>query len=145
MEYYQNNTVIEQPEREPVSTGLQVAAMVLGIIGVVMGYICYMIMLMNQVNNAVSIGVSEFSDVSASFSGNSIVLAVIVLTFLLSSVAIILGAVGLVRSIRRPRTVKGIVFSAVGLSCGIAGLIFAFFSVFVNGIFSSIMDAVSKM
>ncbi len=68
-----------------------------------------------------------------------IVIAIIVVTMILAVVAIILGTIGLIRSIRRPRTVKGIVLSAIGLSLGIGGLIFSFVSLFITGIFSLII------
>ena len=67
-----------------------------------------------------------------------IVLALILI--IICVIAIITGAVGLVRSIRRPRTVKGIVFSAVGLCMGIGGLVFSFIGLFITGFFSIIMQ-----
>ena len=145
MEYYQNPVIVEQPERQPASTGLQVAAMVLGLIGAVMGFVCYMIMIMNQVRNGISAGLSDSDFHAISMAGNTGVIVTVVITAVLCAAAIILGAIGIARSIRRPRTVKGIVFSAVGLSAGIVGVSFALISLYVNGIFSAVMDAASKM
>lgn len=145
MEYYQNPVITEQPEHQPVSVGLQVAAMVLGLIGAVMGFVCYMIMVMNQVSNGISASISDTEYRAISTAGNTGVIVTVVITSVLCAAAIILGAVGIARSIRRPRTVKGIVFSAVGLSAGIAGISFALISLYVNGIFSAVMDAASKM
>ena len=63
----------------------------------------------------------------------------VILNLILAVVAIILGTIGLVRSIRRPRTVKGIVLSGIGLGLGICGLVFSFISLFITGIFSLII------
>lgn len=145
MEYYQNPVIVEQPEQQPASAGLQVAAMVLGLIGAVMGFVCYMIMIMNQVRNGISAGLSDGEFHAISMAGNTGVIVTVVITAVLCAAAIILGAIGIARSIRRPRTVKGIVFSAVGLSAGIVGVSFALISLYVNGIFSAVMDAASKM
>ncbi len=134
MENYQNPIIIQDPVKQPASTGLQAAALVLGIIGFVMSFISYFSALFGNIMRAVS-----YRGGSAP-AGGIIVIVLAVITMLLCAAAIILGAVGIVRSTRRPRTVKGIVFSAVGLATGLGGLIFAFISLFVNGIFSAIID-----
>lgn len=134
MEYYQNPNIIQKPEQQVPSVGLQIAALTFGIIGFVMSFISYFSALFGNIMRAVS-----YRGGSAP-AGGIIVIVLAVITMLLCAAAIILGAVGIVRSIRRPRTVKGIVFSAVGLATGVGGLIFAFISLFVNGIFSAVID-----
>lgn len=134
MENYQNPIIIQDPVRKPASIGLQTAALVIGVIGFVMSFISYISAFFGNIMRAVS-----YHGGSVPASG-VIVIVLAVITMLLCTAAIILGAVGLVRSTRRPRTVKGIIFSAVGLAAGVGGLIIAFVSLFINGIFSAIID-----
>ena len=130
METYQNSVVAEEP-----SITLQISALVLGIVSFVFSFIGYFASIFGNIVRVAGYDSGTMSSVST-----VIVITVIVITMILAVVAIILGTVGLVRSIRRPRTVKGIVLSGIGLSLGIGGLIFSFVSLFITGIFTLIIQ-----
>ena len=132
METYQNPVVTEQQEPAPIT--LQISALVLGIISFVFSFIGYFASIFGNIVRIASYGGNTVSPVST-----AVVIAIIVITMILAVVAIILGTVGLVRSIRRPRTVKGIVLSGIGLSLGIGGLIFSLVCLFITGIFTLII------
>ena len=129
METYQNPVVAEQP-----SITLQISALVAGIVSFVLSFIGYFASIFGNIVRVAGYGGNTVSPVST-----GIVFAIIAITMILALVAIIIGTVGLVRSIRRPRTVKGIVLSGIGLGFGIGGLIFSFVSLFITGIFSLII------
>lgn len=133
MEYYQNPVIIQEPERQTRSVGLQITALTFGIIGFVMSFISYFSAIFGNIVRAVAYE-------NGRAASGALLFTLAVITMILCVVAIILGAIGLARSIRRPKTVKGIVFSAVGLATGAGGLIFAFISLFVNGIFTAVFN-----
>lgn len=130
MEIYQNPDLVEKP---PIT--LQISALVVGIVSFLFSFLGYFAAIFGNIMRVAGYGSNTVSPVST-----VVVIAVIVVTMILSIVAIILGAVGLVRSIRRPRSVKGIVLSAIGLSLGIGGLIFAFISLIITGVFTLIIQ-----
>lgn len=130
METYQNPVVTEQPA--PIT--LQISALVAGIVSFAFSFLCYFVSFFGNI-----VRVAGYDNGAMSSVSTVIVIAIIVVTMILAVVAIILGTIGLIRSIRRPRTVKGIVLSAIGLSLGIGGLIFSFVSLFITGIFSLII------
>ena len=129
METYQNPVVAEQP---PIT--LQISALAAGIVSFVFSFIGYFASIFGNI-----VRVAGYDNGTMSSVSTVIVITVIVITMILAVVAIILGTIGLVRSIRRPRTVKGIVLSGIGLSLGIGGLVFSFISLFITGIFSLII------
>ena len=132
MEIYQNPVVPEEP-----SITLQISALVLGIVSFVSAIISYFASIFG---NIVRVAATGYGSGSIAPVSGGVVIAIIAITMILAVVAIILGTVGLVRSIHRPRTVKGIVLSAVGLSLGLGGLIFSFVSLFITGIFTLIIQ-----
>ena len=129
METYQNPVVAEQP---PIT--LQISALAAGIVSFVFSFIGYFASIFGNIVRVAGHGGNTVSPVST-----GIVFAIIVVTMILAVAAIILGTVGLVRSIRRPRTIKGIVLSGIGLGLGMGGLIFALVSLFITGVFSLII------
>ncbi len=131
METYQNPVVTEQPA--PIT--LQISALVVGIVSFAFSFFCYFTSIFGNIVRVAGYDIGATSSISA-----TVVMAIIVLTMILAVVAIILGTIGLIRSIRRPRTVKGIVLSAIGLSLGMGGLIFSFVSLFITGLFSLIIS-----
>lgn len=133
MEYYET-TITEQPARQPVPVRLQAAALTLGIVGFVLSLITYFLALFGNIWRAANYQY----DVTSAFG--PILIVLIVLAILLGAAAVVLGVLGLIRSIRRAtRSVKGIVFSAVGLCLGIGALTFAFICFFITWIFSVIV------
>lgn len=134
MEYRQNTIVIDPPARQAAPITLQITALVFGIVSFVLSLIDYFVVFFGNI----MLTVARSTGSSAGNGAAMIVLTVIVL--LLSIVGIILSSIGLVRSIRPPRTVKGIVFSAVGLSLNVGGLIFALICLFINGLFSILLQ-----
>ena len=135
MEYYET-TVTEQPARQPVPIRLLGAALTLGIVGFVLSLITYFLALFGNIWRAANYqyeGMPVYGPV---------LIVLIVLAMLLGAAAVVLGVLGLIRSIRRAtRSVKGIVFSAVGLCLGIGALTFALICIFITWIFSVIVTA----
>ena len=126
-QYYQ--PVVVEPEKK--STGLQVTALVLGIIGLISSIILFF----GMFANIMIAGIDYASgDGSYAMAGPGVVAVSCVLVAIVCIVGIILGVVGLIRSISRPRTVKGIVLSAIGLCLSIAGCIFVLYAFFVTAI-----------
>lgn len=140
MEQYQT---MEQIERKPVSTKLQLAALILGIIGLVSAIIHYCVsiyssslLFYDSMTDAIT-SEGQMFKIQVDPNGTAMLIFGVVV-FLVCLIAAVLGIVGLVRSIRRPRTVKGIVFSAVGLSAGIGGLSLVAVGFFLKGFFATV-------
>lgn len=132
---YNNPVVIEQ--KEPIPVGLQIAALITGIVGFIVAFIGYFAVIFGNVMRA-AFTYSQTSDHGV----GGILIALIVVALIVCVVALILGIVGLVRSIRRPRTVKGIVLSAIGLSFSCGGLALSVIGLFLNGFLSIIMNQI---
>ena len=136
MEQYQT---MEQIERKPVPVKLQLAALILGIIGLVSAIIHYCVSILNSVILIADATMKDGQSFEITASPNGTFMLVFgIIVFLVCLIAAVLGIVGLVRSIRRPRTVKGIVFSAVGLSAGIGGLSLVAVGFFLKGFFATV-------
>ena len=132
----QNQYPVEQNEYEPVPVGLQVCALILGVAGFAMALITFLATPFGSIQpfaEALQMGYA-MPDISTF----TIIAAV------LSAIALILGIVGLVRSIRRPRTVKGIVFSAIGLNCGFSGLCLMLESLILSGQLSAFSSMLTE-
>ena len=125
-QYYQ--PVVVEPEKK--STGLQVTALVLGIIGLILSVILFV----GLFANTMIAGIDHITeDGSYAMAGPGVVAVSCVLVAIVCIVGLILGVVGLIRSISRPtRTVKGIVLSAIGLCLSIGGLVFVLYALFFN-------------
>ena len=125
--------IIEQPKQKP-STGVQLTALILGVVGFALSFGLYMGAIFRTVFTAVSM---EYGEGGAYISGGIAGIMFCCLICALCLVAFILGVVGLVKSIRREtRTVKGIIFSALGLDFAVAGFVFAILS----GVMAAITD-----
>lgn len=125
--------IVEQQKQKP-KTGVQVASFVLGLIGFFMSFALYMGAIFYTVLNAIAID-SGNGQLSGGLAGVVFggVICIICLT------AFILGVVGLVKSIKKAtRTVKGIIFSALGIDFAVAGCVFAFLS----GAVATVINAV---
>ncbi|MBQ5992086.1 MAG: hypothetical protein IJL62_06035 [Clostridia bacterium] len=136
MEQYNNPVIIEQPAAAPVPVGLQITALIMGVIDFVLSFLCYFAAIFGNVmrfalnydhasDHGIGIGIVVFAAI----------------TLAIAVVVIILGVIGLVRSIRRPRTVKGIVLSAIGLSFGCGGAVLSVICLFLNGILSIVLNS----
>ena len=130
METYRNPVITEQPA--PIT--LQISALVLGIVGFLFSFLSYFVTIFGNI-----VWIAGRSSSMEMPAVGGIVFAIIAVTMLLCIAAIVLGTIGLIRSIRRPRSVKGIVLSAIGLGLGLGGLIFSFVCLFITGIFSFII------
>ena len=135
MEQYNNQQpIVVEPVKEKKPIGLQIAALVFGIVGLVFAFFAYFITIFSN------IGIAIAADQGANINGVGIAAGVIIavdaLLAILCLVGLILGIVGLVKSIRRPtRTVKGIIFSAIGLNCAGAGFALTMVGLFISGVF----------
>ena len=126
--------IIEQPKKKP-STGMQLTSLILGVIGFGLAFGLYMGAIFRTVFNAIAMQSSDGAYVTGGVAG--VVFCCVIC--LLCLVALILGVVGLVKSIRRPtRTVKGIIFSALGIDFAITGVVFAILS----GVLTTVFDAI---
>lgn len=128
---YQQSIVIE-PAKKPI--GLQVAALVLGIIGLGLAFMTYFATIFSNIGIAVA--VDQHGATQGANIASGIIIGVDIFLALFCLVGAILGIVGLVKSIRRPtRTVKGIVLSAIGLNCAIAGFALMWIGMLIGGVF----------
>ncbi len=128
---YQQPVVIE-PEKKPI--GLQIAALVFGIIGLGLGFMAYFATIFSNIG--VAIAVDQHGATQGAGIATGIIIGVDIFLAIFCLVAAILGVIGLVRSIRRPtRTVKGIVLSAIGLNCAMVGFALMVIGAFIGGIF----------
>ncbi len=128
---YQQPIVIE-PEKKPI--GLQVAALVFGIIGLGLAFMAYFATIFSNIG--VAIAVDQHGATQGAGIASGIIIGVDIFLALFCLVGLILGIVGLVKSIRRAtRTVKGIVLSAIGLNCAIAGFALMWVGMLIGGVF----------
>ncbi len=121
MEQVQPTVVMEPAKKKPV--GLQIAALIIGIVGFAVSSILAACTLWGITWTA-AIGDSPFR-IAEPLSTVLTVLAV-----LFGIVAIVLGIVGLILSCRKPRRPLGIVLSAIGLLLGFSGLFYLLRRVF---------------
>lgn len=139
MEQYQysyNQTVVEVPAKK--SVGLQTAALVFGIIGMVLAFCAYFYSIFSNVFVAVAAENNGLTQGMTAASGVGLVADIVIAIFCL--VGVILGIVGLVKSIlRATRTVKGIVMSAIGLNLAGAGLALTIVGMVIGGVFRLLM------
>jgi hypothetical protein len=134
MEYQYQNPVIEQPAQTPAPVKLQAAALALGIVSLAAGLIGYFVSLFGSILRV------EHVYRTGSAAGGVVGIVLGVIALILGIAALVLGIVGLIRSIRREtRTVKGIIFSAVGLNCSLVAIVFGFLSIFITGVISFAM------
>ena len=138
MEQYstQQPIVIEQaPEQTKKPVGLQVAALIIGVIGLAFAFFAYFGTIIANVGAGVA--ASEQSAAAQGFaaaSGVTVVVDVIIAVVCL--IGLILGIAGLVKSIRRAtRTVGGIVMSAIGITMSEGGLVLAVIAMIISGVF----------
>ena len=135
MEQYQN-PVVAEPAKKPV--GLQIAALILSIVGFVIALGCYTGSILKNVFNLI---VLESGRTVYAQSTLTITLPIVLIALLICLAALILGIVGLVKSIRRAtRTVKGIVLSALGVDFAAAGIVLVILFFVMTGIFSMAMQ-----
>lgn len=135
MEQYTQQPIIiepETPQKKPV--GLQITALVLGIVGMALAFLAYFGTIFGNVGIAVANG--QYGNVHGVAVASGVVIIADILIAILCLVGLILGIVGLVKSIRRAtRTVKGIVMSAIGLTLSEAGLALMAVGLFISGVF----------
>lgn len=126
------------PTKKPI--GMQIAALILGIAGMVLSYFAYW---GTFAGNAVAIGLfSTNNHAQGSGVATAAVLIVDLLIALFCLAGMILGILGLIKSIRRAtRTVKGIVFSAVGLSLAEGGLVLMIVGMVFSGVLRLLLDS----
>lgn len=130
--YSYNQTVVELPKKKTV--GLQTAALVFGIIGMVLAFVAYFYTIFSNV--AVVAVAENYGATQGVTAASSVGVIVDIVIALFCLVGVILGIVGLVRSIlRSTRTVKGIVMSAIGLNLSGAGLALTVVGMFIGGVF----------
>ena len=128
----QNQVIVIESETKKKPIGLQVAALVFGIVGYVQAYIVFYV---SFFGNALAVGLTETEYAQGSGIASGIVFGFDLVLALFCLAGTILGIVGLVRSIRRPtRTVKGIVLSAVGLSLSDGGLVLMIVAMIFGGV-----------
>lgn len=126
--------IVEQPKQKP-SVGVQVAALILGVVGFALSFGLYFGAIFRVIFNIVAQETGNGSYVSGGIAGVVFGCLICLICF----IALILGIVGLVKSIKRAtRTVKGIILSALGIDFAAAG--FAF--VFISGVLSTVLNAV---
>lgn len=135
MEQYTQQPIIiepEMPKKKPV--GLQITALVLGIAGMALAFLAYFGTIFTNVG--VVVASEQYGNVHGAAIASGVLIVADVLIAILCLAGLILGVVGLVKSIRRAtRTVKGIVMSAIGLTLSEAGLALMAVGLFISGVF----------
>ena len=128
----QNQVIVIEPESKKKPIGMQIAALIMGIVGFVSAYFAYF---GTFIGNIMAVGLLQSNNhVQSSGTVSAIIIVLDIILALFCLAALILGIVGLVRSIRRPtRTVKGIVLSAVGISGAQAGLVLTIIGMVFSG------------
>ena len=141
MEQYQQPTIIiepEKPAKKPV--GLQIAALIIGIVGMALAYLAYFGTIFSNVGVAVASG--HYGNVQGVSVASGAIIVVDALIAILCLVGLILSVVGLIKSIRRAtRTVKGIVMSAIGITLSEGGLAFMIIGMILSGVFRILISA----
>lgn len=133
-QYSYQQQVIVEPAKEKKPIGLQVAALVLGIIGMALAFLAYFGTIFSNIG--VAVAAEQYGNVQGASAASGVLLIFDAVLALFCLVGLILGVVGLVKSIRRAtRTVGGIVMSAVGLTLSEAGLALMIIGMVIGGIF----------
>ena len=131
MNAYETSAALEPVA--PKKSNIHVAALVLGIIGFVLAYITYMGVIFGNIA-AIQMMEAQQSQQVGVLSG--VMAGADALILVLCIVALILGIMGLVRSIHRAtRTVKGIVMSAISINLSVAGVIMMIIGIFLTVMF----------
>ena len=137
MEQYstQQPIIIEQaPEQVKKPIGLQVTALVLGIIGLALAFVAYFGTIFSNIG--VAIAASEYGSTQGVAVASGITVIADIVIAIICLVGLILGVAGRIKSIRRAtRTIKGIVMSALGITFGEAGLALMIVGMVISGIF----------
>lgn len=137
-QYSYQQQVIVEPAKEKKPIGLQIAALVFGIVGLALSFISYFGTIFSNVGMAIAADQNGYTQGISVVSGISI--AVNIVIALLCLVGLILGVVGLIRSIRRPtRTIPGIVMSALGLNLAGGGFALTVVGTIIGGVFRFLM------
>ena len=141
MEQYTQQPIIiepEKPAKKPV--GLQLTALIIGIVGMALAYLAYFGTIFSNIG--VAVASEHYGNVQGGSIASLVLVAVDALIAILCLVGLILGIAGLVKSIRRAtRTVKGIVMSAIGLSLSEVGLVFMIIGMVMSGVFRLLINA----
>ena len=133
-QYSYQQQVIVEPVQEKKPVGLQIAALIIGAVGMVFAFLAYFATIFSNIGIAVA--ADHYGNVQGIGIASGVLIGIDALLAIVCLVGIILGAVGLIRSIRRAtRTVKGIVMSAIGLNLSAAGFILTIIGIFVSGVF----------
>ena len=137
MEQYTNQQpiIIEQaPVKTKKPIGLQVTALILGIIGFVLAFPAYFGTIFSNIGAVIA--ASEYGNAQGFVVASGIIVIADVVIAIICLIGLILGIVGLIRSIRRAtRTVKGIVLSALGITFAEAGLALMIVGMVIGGVF----------
>ena len=136
----QKQVIIIDPEQQKKPLGMQIAALVFGIIGLALSYFAY------WGTFAGNIAAAALSSSSSHAQGSGVATAVVVALDLLIALfclaGMILGILGLIKSIRRAtRTVKGIVFSSIGLSLSETGFVLMIVGMVFSGALRLLLDS----
>ena len=136
-QYTYQQQIIVEPAKAKKPVGLQIAALITGVVGLALACPAYFCMLVFS-------GFTAASSVDQSLPtlplGAALVFGGVILV--LCFVAMILGIVGLVRSIRRPtRSIKGIIMSAIGLNCAGAGFALIVVGFAISGVIAMMIQS----
>ena len=133
-QYSYQQQVIVEPAQAKKPVGLQIAALVIGIIGFALSFISYFGTIFSNIGIAVAADQYGYTQGVSAASGISIIANIVIA--ILCLVALILSIAGLVKSIRRPtRTVGGIVMSGIGLNLAGGGLALTIIGMIIGGVF----------
>lgn len=102
---------MEQPKKK--SLGLPIAALIVAIVGYALEFAAYVLMLF------VWMEIQRFEH-GMTEHRMQIILTVTIIGVALCSIGLVLGIVGLIGSLRRPRRVGGIVMSAIAVLFGVS-------------------------
>ena len=133
-QYSYQQQVITEPAKTKKPVGLQVTALVLGIIGIALAFVAYFVSIFSGISAAVVAEQYDNAGAASTVPGISLIASIVIMVLCL--IALILAVVGLVKSIRREtRTVGGIVMSAIGLNLSTAGFVLTIVGMFISGLF----------
>ena len=131
---------MEQTEREPASIKLPVCSLILGIIALVISFIGFFSGLFSTASKLAAELNTEILP-----AAGTVTIVLLSVGLLIGAIATVLGFIGIVRCARHPRTVKGIVLSAIGLYLGITALGLALYAFFVNRYFISFLQTSNSL
>ena len=133
-QYSYQQQVIVEPAKEKKPVGLQITALVIGIVGFALAFVSYFGAIFSNVG--IAIAASEYGYTSGVSTASGIAIIANIVIGLLCLVGLILGVVGLVKSIRRAtRTVGGIVMSGIGIMLSESGFILTVIGMIIGGVF----------